>query len=68
MTARMKQQTGGRLPVLIKMNVMDFTEGGITVDEAVNIVEVWLPWLGRGRGIGRWDRACHELAGTRKTK
>jgi len=43
MTSRIKQQTGGGLPVLVKMNVMDFAAGGITVDDAVAMVK----WMAR---------------------
>ena len=39
MTSRIKRQTGGSLPVLIKMNVMDFADGGITVEVAVDMVK-----------------------------
>ena len=40
MISGIKQQTGDKLPVLIKMNVMDFVRGGVTVNEAVNIVKL----------------------------
>lgn len=40
MVAGIKQKTGDKLPVLIKMNVMDFTHGGVIVNEAVNIVKL----------------------------
>jgi 2,4-dienoyl-CoA reductase-like NADH-dependent reductase (Old Yellow Enzyme family) len=38
MIYHIKERTDGRLPVFIKMNVMDFIDGGITVDEAEAVV------------------------------
>jgi 2,4-dienoyl-CoA reductase-like NADH-dependent reductase (Old Yellow Enzyme family) len=38
MIERIKERTAGRLPVFIKMNVMDFIEGGITVEEAAAVI------------------------------
>ena len=40
MISDIKQQTGGKLPVMVKMNVMDFTPDGVTVKEAANIVKL----------------------------
>ena len=39
-TAKIKQQAGDNFPVFVKMNVVDFCDGGIDIEEAVRIVEV----------------------------
>lgn len=38
--AEIKRRSGKQFPVFMKMNVMDFCDGGITVDEAVRIVNL----------------------------
>ena len=38
--AEIKQRAGDDFPVFVKMNVVDFCDGGIDVEEAVRIVEV----------------------------
>ena len=38
--AKIKQRTGNDFPVFLKMNVVDFCDGGIDVEEAVRIVDV----------------------------
>lgn len=57
MISEIKLKTSDKLPVLIKMNVMDFVRGGITVEEAIKIVKLLKPHgLGAieasGGGIG----------------
>ena len=42
-TAEIKRRTGEDFPVFVKMNVVDFCDGGIDVDEAARIVESIAP-------------------------
>ena len=66
--AEIKHRSSSDFPVFIKMNLMDFCDGGITVDEAARIVNLLVPGgmaavEASGGGIGHFGTGKTERVG-----